>query len=378
MKKGFKTFSILVPAIIFIISFGSPDLKLVKEGSRWKLMNGSQTVSAPKDVMIAVESQVPLLGVLPDRKTLLFQSGVEIKAWQVGQPSSVVLLSLKPNSQGVSQPIFRDYGDTGEIFAAFVNLNETEYKNGTCIFILRIKEGQLLEKLKFDLPIEHEPGQVPVADKDFHFDGFATIYYTERSDVARFEEGEIDLDFQRRLKAAGRTMGLVEVGVEASSFYFEVHDANHQKVALPLEVEQAVFNYCGTFSPDERYLIYDDDNLTIKVFDFQTRKVTTLMTLLPGTEGLHDFTWDPTGKKVAFVNVNQEEYGTKLFVLSIQDGQLADKQKFDAQINFVCGSYCLSAPGSDFWWESPTRIGYLLHQAIEGNEGKTDFIQVNP
>lgn len=377
MKKKFNLFLFACLAL-FPCTFQAQTLQLTGYGSARTLLMDGRPVEMPRDVFQSVVSHSPVVAVLPDGKSLVYQVGMNIRYWKYGTAEGKPLMSLLESSEGQSAPVVRWWDDNDETFIVFVNLNEKQYKHGTCIFVLRMKDGELIEKMKFEKPVAHEPGKPPVADTDFGIDGLKEVHYYVANQAEPFEEGAIELDFTERLKKSGRTMGLALVGFEASSFYYELHDLNHQKIPLPEEVESAIFDVYAAISPDERYMVYDAPDNSIQLFDFKTRQTVSLMTLLDGSEGYHEFAWTDQSDKIAFVNINQSAYGTKVFALTIRDGKLADKQKFDAKVNYVCGGICLSVPNGDFWWESPNRIGYLLPQAVEENEGKKAFIDLNP
>lgn len=150
---------------------------------------------------------------------------------------------------------------------------------------------------------------------------------------------------------------------------FGIYNQENQPVEVPKEVEKALeCPIINSISPDSRYLLISDGN-RIKLLDFTTQKVNTLLSLLENGDGSSNGLWSSDGTKVAFVNVNQEEYAerTMLFVLTINNGQMIKKQKFRNAIHMTCGSYCFSSEGEDFWFIDTETIGYYSENpALEG------------
>lgn len=154
-----------------------------------------------------------------------------------------------------------------------------------------------------------------------------------------------------------------------------VFDQRDNPVEVPAEIEKALAcPMIGAISPDGRYLLIDD-GFAIKLLDFSTQKVATLLSLHDDSDGCSDGLWSPDGRRVAFVNVNQNRYKnrTMLFVLTIEDGEMIEKRKLDREIHMVCGSYCASDAGEDFWFKDHETIAYYrIHPDWgEGEEQET-------
>ena len=49
---------------------------------------------------------------------------------------------------------------------------------------------------------------------------------------------------------------------------------------------------------------------------------------------------------------------TMLFVLTIEDGKMIKKRKFERQIKMFCGGNCWSIAGEDFWFTDNETIQY--------------------
>ena len=70
-------------------------------------------------------------------------------------------------------------------------------------------------------------------------------------------------------------------------------------------------------------------NTEIGVYNAATGIYSTLMSFYASTEGMSPFSFNEDRTKVAFVSLNYKEYpkGSRIFVLSLQNGKVVKKQK---------------------------------------------------
>jgi len=117
------------------------------------------------------------------------------------------------------------------------------------------------------------------------------------------------------------------------------------------------------------YLTYDSKTEQIVYKEKNSEKKEVLLTLYDDTETVSHFMWNEKKDKVAFAVLNiyggHTDYptGSKIFVLSFENGKLTQKQKYDVSILYVCGDSCSV---SDPLWYQDAVLKYFSYD--EENE----------
>lgn len=162
----------------------------------------------------------------------------------------------------------------------------------------------------------------------------------------------------------------------ASCFFYELRQGG-EKVALSSEIEEA-FDCPGTvpaLSRDvqRRYLFYLS-GVDLNIYDFETKKSTKLMSSFDDVEGI-DCIWSIEGTTLACVFVNQQtyEYLTKIFVLDIENGELAKKTSYDRPVSFVCGGTCQPM---EFWFGDDGKLNFIIHPMLRDQYDGPNYIQL--
>ena len=162
-------------------------------------------------------------------------------------------------------------------------------------------------------------------------------------------------------------MKLVPVQAEASCSSMKLVDDKGEAVDVPADVLEALD--CPTLAavdPFGERLIYRSG---AEVRIWSRGRSSTLMTLFADGGGTSRALWSPDGTSVAFVSVNQIRYdtSTRLFVLELDGIELTHKHRPARKINFVCGSICGSAAGTDFWWDGSRRVRFRTWEEVPGD-----------
>ncbi len=202
--------------------------------------------------------------------------------------------------------------------------------------------------------------------------------FTELFSYTTLEETqEPEIDPDQETSAPQTTYQLVSTGGGASCFAYEIQDQNGNRIESNDEIEnilQCIYRPF-TFSPDNNFLVYKYKNektkyYDLKLFNFQTESVTTLMSFNSTMDGL-DCVWEENSLGLACLAINQRDYpsSTKIFYLSINDsGELQEKKRFVQNSSnvayFTCGSVCFP---HDFWFDGDY-IVYPIHEEIAPGE----------
>ena len=159
------------------------------------------------------------------------------------------------------------------------------------------------------------------------------------------------------------------------------------EVDCSFEVNVSYWTLGGIFSPDENYKIYfhspNGKDLYLKSYSFETGGIESLMSFYPGTE-VNIESWSPDGKKLALVGLQTGEtrssdyiYDSKLFILSIEDGKLIKKDKYNINMAYKCPNGCW-IPDNSFKWLSDDQVSYLDYQwTVEVYGGGKEDIREN-
>lgn len=359
-------------------------LKWQENGNKgqWLLSyENGQSPNFPSQVVTALEKGYPLAAIAEDKSFLIYQDKNDIHYYSPETGEVNWLMALLPDNEGQSNLAIAG-PEAGIYRAIFINVSD-KYPDRTRLFVLDIRDGELVDKQKIDIPITTSRGHLPAIPEDFRFGSMHSVNWETRAPKHFDQPGrELDLTFPEFLKITGKKYAPTMVAYGASSFYFELHDANHNKVSLPEEVEAQIWDAGGSVSPDSRYLCYfawEDDKSFLRCYDFEKEKVTQLIEFYDGGDGIPSVVWYENENRFAFVNINQEKYenGAKIFVITLENGEMASKESFEVPVNFECGSMCLSYPEEDFWWVSEKKIGYKPHWSLELGENAVKYIGLN-
>ena len=178
---------------------------------------------------------------------------------------------------------------------------------------------------------------------------------------------------------AQKKINIVETGSYASCFVYQLLDEKGNKIKVPAIIDSALDCPSGliSVSPDCKYFVFYHDAL--KIYDFYTKKISVLFDIPENSEGFSDVCWSPDGSKFVFVNINQQLYkgGCKIFVVILNQGKFEKKYMIEAPVNYVCGSFCTSAEGYDFWFKNNQEISYKRNINIDDNPGKVETIDLS-
>ncbi len=149
----------------------------------WELQHASgEPVSLPGpilDEIADVRHVVPV--ILPGDRYALWFRGVELRVLDIAKQEVSTLMSLFPETEGISGIAIAP-GEKTRI--AFVNLNPDRYKKGAKLFVLDLENGALQQKRKYECSIHYGPkGNSPyneiTAGEDFWFSAADLILYRE-------------------------------------------------------------------------------------------------------------------------------------------------------------------------------------------------------
>ncbi|MFA5855033.1 MAG: Gmad2 immunoglobulin-like domain-containing protein [Candidatus Gracilibacteria bacterium] len=140
----------------------------------------------------------------------------------------------------------------------------------------------------------------------------------------------------------------------------------------------------GEFNADGGLYVYRDSlSNEIRLYNFETRIETTLMTLLEGVWS--SFVWSPDQTKIAMVAVDngenesyRETGGTKLFVLTLdKNGGVAQKDVYLLRIKYGCDDrWCNSDASADFYFEDDDTLIYYTWEDDPYAERTEEFKMV--
>lgn len=287
------------------------------------------------------------------------------------------LMALYQDNEAVSQ--LKWWRDDKKL--AFVNVNTKRYPNKTKLFLLTIENGQLKEKKKYNVAVTYKITSKGLANASFSFFGESIKFELGKEEYYQgIELYEKYIHFGKPAKEKNYKIVKYATALPAEDIYIII-DKEGKPIQLPLEIEKALISptLCD-ITPSNKFLIYSSyqKNINIKSYNFEKGEINFLMSLYKDLDGTSGIIWDETGNKMAFVNINQEEYPQmcKIFVLEIKEGSLVDKQKFDAPVFFHCGASCYPEM-QHFKFINNKTIQYKRHEMIDERPGEIETITIN-
>ncbi len=157
---------------------------------------------------------------------------------------------------------------------------------------------------------------------------------------------------------------LIEKESYASCLTFIVVDEEGKEVTLP-EKFKTVLDCPSLINITGNILTYEMNG--VRQYNIDTKKEVLLFTNYDDIDGCSGPAWSEDKSKVMFVIINQERKhaytaSCRLIVLTFnKNGEVLQKQKFDRNIFFECGSICSSNPGEDFWFVNNKKIGFRMY-----------------
>lgn len=182
-----------------------------------------------------------------------------------------------------------------------------------------------------------------------------------------------------RAQDAPAPFQLVETRSYASCADHHVVDAQGAMVPLPPDAAEALV--CpATVNLHGVHLTYVHA-LEVVRLDLSTSQRVELFGLFPEFEGIEGPRWSPDGRSMLFRVVDQQRRNgytesSRLIVVTVEDGQVTAKRKFDRFVNFVCGSTCASIHPDDFGFRDDDTLFYRRHWAASERPEEFDEIDL--
>lgn len=165
---------------------------------------------------------------------------------------------------------------------------------------------------------------------------------------------------------------IVQIGAEASCFYYELRDASGKKINVPSDIEQAM--QCPvmlSLSRDYNYLLYSVND-SVRMYDFSKGIAKHITEFSKYVIGYSDAIWSPDNSRFAFVQLENwnPNFSGGIYVGTIENGEVIKQVTYMEKIRFVCGSVCTSYPGHDFWFIDNSHIGFRPYINTPDEEGE--------
>ncbi|MFT7184228.1 MAG: hypothetical protein ACI9QC_000565 [Oceanicoccus sp.] len=152
--------------------------------------------------------------------------------------------------------------------------------------------------------------------------------------------------------------------------FFEYRDQEGKLLAVPEQIQNVIssispggFDPNWAFSNDLEWILFLDwSDMSIQVFNTQTEESESLMTLNRPDErdwswNIDFLGWNESNEKTAFVIQSlADDYpeGTKVFILTLEEGKLIQKDKYNLDVLVTCpGNFCESWVD---WYDDETLI----------------------
>lgn len=173
---------------------------------------------------------------------------------------------------------------------------------------------------------------------------------------------------------------LVEKETYASCINFIIVNEYGKEINMPEKFNQ-ILDCPSLIDLTDNVLTYEFNN-SVYQYNVDSKKDVLLFENFKDIDGCSNPTWSKDKTKVMFVVVNQQmkhDYKAfcRIIVITLNEkGEPINKQKFDRNVNFVCGNICSSNPNDDFWFVNNYTIEYKLHKAFE-NKFPTEKIKID-
>jgi hypothetical protein len=165
---------------------------------------------------------------------------------------------------------------------------------------------------------------------------------------------------------------IVQVGAEASCFYYELRYASGEKVMVPAEVEQAM--QCPvmlSLSHNYNYLLYAVND-SVRMYDFTSGASVHVTDFHDRIIGFSNALWSPDDSRFAFVQLENwnPHFSGGIYTAVVENGDVKNVIIYMEKIRFTCGSICTSYPGHDFWFIDNSHIGFRPFLNTPDEEGE--------
>ena len=142
----------------------------------------------------------------------------------------------------------------------------------------------------------------------------------------------------------------------------------YQKVEFPEQITQAL--ECPPWVDVQGDFLTIVSQNNVLMYDLVSKQTITLFTLYDDIDGISAPAWSADKSKIMFVIINQKQTHdyksiARIIVITLKNGQVVYKEKFDRPVNFICGSICSSIPGGDFYFVDNKTIEYTRNYNIE-------------
>lgn len=170
---------------------------------------------------------------------------------------------------------------------------------------------------------------------------------------------------------------LVEKELYGSCGVYKIIDKQGDELKLPPKFKE-VLDCPAMINITDNILTYEYKN-SICLYNLEKKTDVTLFINHNDIDACCGPVWSEDRNKVMFVIINQEKKHNykamcRIIVLTIdENNNVLKKQKFDRNVNFVCGNNCYSSPDLDYWFVNNSTIEFKLHEAFD-NEFPTEKI----
>ncbi len=309
------------------------------------------------------------MSLSPDKKLLLKMEGKKVSCLDVNRAEDKIIMSFNTEKNFYTQVKWSVDG----IYAAFAMKSSVANDYGIAFFIFK-SNTRSIEKYRLNMKLSNNASQ---NSETFTFIDPNTIEYvlakpefyhgTElHSKFLHFDYIKPGVNYYAKLYATS----------QPSDYIYQVIDSHGNQITLPETVQKAAVSpYIFSISPMNDFLIFNFD-YKIMNWEIGSKETETLVTLFSDSDGLSDIAYSNDGKKMAFVNINQNRYPKlcKLFVLHLLDGHMVKKLKYDVPAFFICGSRCFA---ENVFFLNDTTIRYKIHEMADKNPGKYAYIRID-
>ena len=155
-----------------------------------------------------------------------------------------------------------------------------------------------------------------------------------------------------------------------------INNESGKVIRIPKELEKNLKDHTTvSISGKGNYIAYFKNN-KLYLADLKSNSINELMALYKDNKAVSQLKWWGGNKKLAFVNINTTRYPdkTKLFLLTIENGRLKKKVKYDVAVEYKMMGDGLANANFIFLGES---IQYKRHELIDERPGEIETITIN-